>query len=77
MWRRMGLAGHVARMTQKVVGRKARKKENTRRPRRRWVTNIRMDLGEIAWGTVVWIGLAQDRDKWTALVNEVMNLWVP
>jgi hypothetical protein len=44
------------------------------RPRRRWVDNIKMDLLEIGWGGVDWIGLAQDRDKWRALVNAVMNL---
>jgi hypothetical protein len=47
-----------------------------RRPRRRWVDNIKTDLLEIVWGGVDWIGLAQDRDKWTALVNAVMNLRV-
>jgi hypothetical protein len=47
------------------------------RPRRRWVDNIKMDLLEIGWGGVDWIGLAQDRDKWRALVNAVMNLRVP
>jgi hypothetical protein len=36
-----------------------------------------MDLGEIGWGGVDWIGLAEDRDKWRALVNAVMSLWVP
>jgi hypothetical protein len=47
------------------------------RPRRRWVDNIRMDLGEVGWGDVEWFGLAQDRNRWRALVNAVMNLWVP
>jgi hypothetical protein len=46
------------------------------RPRRRWVDNINMDLLEIGWGGVDLIGLAQDRDKWRALVNTVMNLRV-
>jgi hypothetical protein len=46
------------------------------RPRHRWVDNIKMDLLEIGWGGVDWIGLAQDRNKWTALMNEVMNLRV-
>jgi hypothetical protein len=47
------------------------------RPRRRWVDNIRMDLGEVGWGDVDWIGLAQDRNRWRAVVNSVMNLRVP
>jgi hypothetical protein len=47
------------------------------RPRRRWVDTIQMDLLETGWGGVDWIGLAQDRDKWRALVNAVMNLRVP
>jgi hypothetical protein len=47
------------------------------RPRGRWVDNIKMDLLEIGWGGVDWIALAQDRDKWRALVNAVMNLRVP
>jgi hypothetical protein len=47
------------------------------RPRRRWVDNIRMDLGEVGWGYVDWIGLAQDRNRWRALVNAANNLRVP
>jgi hypothetical protein len=46
------------------------------RPSRRWVDNIRMDVGEVRWGDVYWIGLAQDRNRWRALVNSVMNLRV-
>jgi hypothetical protein len=37
-------------------------------PRRRWVDNIRMDLGEVGWGDVDWIGLAKDRNRWNLLV---------
>jgi hypothetical protein len=44
------------------------------RPRSRLVDNIRMDLGEVGWGDVDWIGLAQDRDKQRSLVNAVTNL---
>jgi hypothetical protein len=44
------------------------------RPRRRCVDNIRMDLGDIGWGGMEWIGLAQDKDKWRALVNSAVNL---
>jgi hypothetical protein len=47
------------------------------RPRRRWVDNIRMDLGAVGWGDVDWIGLAQDRNRWRAFVNSILNLWVP
>jgi len=47
------------------------------RPRRRWDDNIMMDLQEVAGGTMDWIELAQDRDRWRALVNAVMNLRVP
>jgi hypothetical protein len=47
------------------------------RPRCRWVDNIRMDLIEVGWGDVDWIGLAQDRNRWRALVNLVLNLRVP
>jgi hypothetical protein len=46
-------------------------------PRRRWEDNIKMDLREVAWGGTDWINLAQDRDRWRALVNAVMNLRVP
>jgi hypothetical protein len=46
------------------------------RPRRRWVDNIRMDLGEVGWGDVDWIGLVKDRKRWRAVVNSVLNLRV-
>jgi hypothetical protein len=42
--------------------------------RRRWVDNIRMDLREVGWGDVDWIGVAQDRSRWRAPVNLVLNL---
>jgi len=47
------------------------------RPRRRWEDNIRMDLREVGYGCVDWMELAQDRDRWRALVSAVMNLRVP
>jgi hypothetical protein len=80
--RRMRRAGHVARMGEKsnayrlLVG-KSEGKRPLGRPRRRWVDNIRMELGEVGWGDVDWIGLAQDRSRWRALVNSVLNLRVP
>ena len=46
------------------------------RPRRRWEENIKMDLQEVGGGED-WMELAQDRDRWQALVNMVINLWVP
>jgi hypothetical protein len=68
--RRMRWAGHVARTGQKrnayrlLVG-KPEGKRPLGIPRRRWVDNIRMDLGEVRWCDVDWIGLAQDRNRWT------------
>jgi hypothetical protein len=47
------------------------------RPRHRWIDNIKMDLLEIGVSVVDWIGLAQDRHRWRALVNSVMNFRVP
>ena len=47
------------------------------RLRRRWVDNIRMDLQEVGYGDMDWIGLAQDRDRWRTLVSAVMNPRVP
>jgi hypothetical protein len=76
---RMRWAGHVARMGEErnayrlLVG-KPQGRGPLGRPRRRWVDNIKMDLLEIGWGGVDWIGLAQDRDKRRALVNVVMHL---
>jgi hypothetical protein len=47
------------------------------RPRRRWVDNIRIDLGEVGCGDVDWISLAQDRNRLRALVNSVLNFRFP
>jgi hypothetical protein len=47
------------------------------RPRRKWEDNIKMDLQEVGWGLMNWIELAQNRDRWWALVNTAMNLRVP
>jgi hypothetical protein len=52
-------------------------KKPLRRPRRRWVDNIKMGLREIGWDGMDWIHLAQNRDQWGALVNTVTNLRVP
>jgi hypothetical protein len=78
----MRWAGHVARPGDRrnvyrlLVG-KLEERRPLGRPRHRWLDNIRMDLVEVGWGDVEWIGLAQDRDRWTALVNSVLNLQVP
>ena len=80
--RRMRWAGHVARMGEGrgvywvLVG-KPEGKRLLGRPRRRWEDNIRMDLQEEGLGYEDWIGLAQDRDRWRALVSAVRNLRVP
>jgi hypothetical protein len=74
--------GHAARIGEKwnvyrlLLG-KPEGKRPLQRPRRRWLDNIKMDFVEVGWGDVDWIDLAQDRDRWRALVNAVMNLWVP
>jgi hypothetical protein len=57
--------------------RKSKGKWPLGKPRHRWVDNIRMDLGEVGLGDVGWIGLVQDRDKWRAVVDSVMNLRIP
>jgi hypothetical protein len=61
----------------RLLAEKPEGKRSLGRPRCRWVDNIKINLGEIVWSGVDWIGLAQDRDKWRALVNSVMNLRVP
>jgi hypothetical protein len=80
--RRMRWAGHVARIGEKrnmyrlLVGKPEGERE-LGRPRRRWIDNIKMDLLEIGLNVVDWIGLAQERYRWRALVNVVMILCVP
>jgi hypothetical protein len=80
--RRMRRVRHVARMGEVrcayniLVGRPQGRRP-LGRPRRRWEDNIKMNLGEIGFGDVDWIHLAQDRDRWRAVVNTVMNLRVP
>jgi len=61
----------------RVLVRKPEGKRLLRRPRRRWVDNIRMDLQEVGYGYMDWIGLAQDTDRWRTHVSAVMNLRVP
>jgi len=78
----MRWAGYVAHMGERrgiyriLVGKPERKRP-LGRPRHRWEDNIKVDLQEVGCGGLDWIELAQDRDKWWALVNAVMNLWVP
>jgi hypothetical protein len=60
----------------KVLVAKPEGKRPLGRPRCRWENRIRIDLGEIGWGGVDWIRLAQDRDRWLAVVSAVMSLWV-
>jgi hypothetical protein len=80
--RGMMWAGHVARMGEKrnvyrLLAGKTEGKRRLRRPRRRWIDTIKMDLLKIGVSVVDWIGLAQDRYRWRALVNSVTNFRVP
>jgi hypothetical protein len=61
----------------KLLVSKQEEKRALGRPRRRWIDNIKMDLLETRLSVEEWIGLAQDRYSWRALVNSVMNLRVP
>jgi hypothetical protein len=76
--RRMRWVGHVVHMGERrgvyrvLVG-----KPEGRRPRNRWEDNIKMDLKEVGCGGTDWIELAEDRDRWRALVNAVMSLRDP
>jgi hypothetical protein len=77
----MRWAGHVARIGEerkvyKVLVGKPEGKRPRGRPRHGWEDGIRMDLREIGLGGVDWIRLAQDRDRWLAVVSAVMNLGV-
>ena len=80
-WRRLRWVGHVARMGESrgvyrvLWG--AWGKRPLGRPKCRWEDNIKVDLQELGCDSIDWIDVAQDRDRWLAPVNAVMNLWVP
>jgi hypothetical protein len=80
--RRMRLAGHVARMGEErgayriFVGRPEGRRP-LGRPRRTWEDNIKIDLQEVGLEGMDWIDMTQDRDRWWAVVNAVMNFRVP
>ena len=76
------VGGNVARIgerrnLERDLLRKPEGKRPIGRPRRRWEDNIKMDLQEVGCGCMEWIELAQDLDRWRALVNKVMNLRAP
>jgi hypothetical protein len=80
--RRMRWAEHVASMRQvrgahNILFGRPEGRRPLGRPRRRWEDNIKMDLREMGFGDVDWIYLAQDRDRWWALVNTEVNLRGP
>jgi hypothetical protein len=76
--RRMRWAGHVARMGEgggayRILVGRTEGRRPFGRPRRRWEDNVKMDLQDVGWGDVDWIDMAEDRDRWRAFVNAVMN----
>ena len=78
----MRWAGCVARMGERrgeyrVLVRKREEKRPLGRPKRRWDENITVDFQEVRCEGMDWIELAEDRDRWRALVTAVMNLWIP
>jgi len=80
--RRMRWAGRVVHIGEemgvyRVLVGKPEGRRPLGRPRRRWVDNIRMNLQEVGYGYMDWIGVVQDRDRWRTLVSAVMNLRVP
>jgi hypothetical protein len=80
--RRMSWAGHVARMGKGrgayriLVGRPEGRRP-LGRPRRRWEDDFKIDLQEVGWGDMVWIDMAQDKDRWRAVMNAVMIIRIP
>jgi hypothetical protein len=74
--------GHAARMGEKrntyrlLVG-KTEGNKPLGKPKRRFVHNIRIELGEVGWVDVDWIGLAEDRNRWRTLLNSVLNFRIP
>ena len=72
----MARMGEGRRVYTVLVG-KRKGQRSLGRPRRRWEDNIKMDLKEVGCEGMEWIELAQDRDRWRALVNAVMNVQVP
>jgi len=57
--------------------RRSEGRRQLRRSRQRWKDNIKMDIQEMGWGSLEWVALDQDRDRWWALGNAVMKIWVP
>jgi hypothetical protein len=73
---RMQISWHIGLCGYRVLVGKREGRRPLGRPRRRWEDIIKVDLREVEWGTG-WIDLAQDRDRWRAVVNAVMNLRFP
>jgi len=73
---KVALTGNI-RIAYRVLVRRPERKINLGRPRHREDNNVKMDLQEVCWRSMEWIYLAQNRDKWRALLNAVLNNWVP
>ena len=73
----MNITTAVSHKKLRILVGKPERKRPLGRSMHRWENNIKMDLQEVGCGSVDWIRLAQNRDRWQALVNAVLNLWVP
>jgi hypothetical protein len=75
--KRIRWAGHVARMGERVLLVKSEGQRPLRRSRHRWEDNIKIDVQEVGYEGMDWIDLAQDRDRWRAIVNAVVKFRIP
>jgi hypothetical protein len=72
-----GSTNGAKRNAYRILERKSEGKRSLGKQGRRWMDNIKMDFRIIEWGGMDWIDLAHDKDHWRALLNMIINIWVP